>query len=159
VLGLPDRYFIDENMLSVGYALNAVRPDIAYPGHAVCTDIPREAKDPVWLPKVGQRGWAVVMRDKRIRHRPGERNLLARHRIRAFCLTGSGDQTSWEMLELLVRQWSNIEQRLLEIDGPFVYAITLNGLRRLAERQRPRAGSRAVGREASVPSGDLHPRC
>lgn len=128
---LPNRYFIDENMLSIGYALDAVREDIAYPGHRVCSDIARGTKDRIWLPKVGQRDWAVVMRDKRIRSRPGERELLRRHRIRAFCLTGSGDQSSWEMLQLLVRQWDSMEHWLLERDGPFLYAITRNGLRRL----------------------------
>jgi hypothetical protein len=131
VPGLPDRYFIDENMLSVGCALNAVRADIVYPGHGGCPDIPRGTKDPVWLPKVGARRWAVIMRDKRIRSRPGERERLRRHQVRAFCLTGSGDQTSWEMLDLLVRQWSSVEQRLRELDDPFLFAITLNGLRRL----------------------------
>jgi hypothetical protein len=131
VPGLPDRYFIDENMLSVGYALNAVRTDIVYPGHSDCPDIPRQTKDRVWLPRVGQRGWAVIMRDKRIRSRPGEREFLRRHHIRAYCLTGSGDQTSWEMLDLLVRQWGNIEERLRQMDGPFLFAVTLNGIRRL----------------------------
>jgi hypothetical protein len=110
VPGLPDRFFIDENMLGVGYSLNAVRADIVYPGHADCPDIPRGTKDPVWLPKVGQRGWAVVMRDKRIRSRPGERELLRRYRIRAFCLTGSGDQTSWET-NALIRCCCRAERR------------------------------------------------
>lgn len=128
---LPNRYFIDENMLGVGYALDAVRADIAYPGHRDCNDIARGTKDHIWLPRVGQRGWAVIMRDKRIRSRPGERELLRRHRIRAFCLTGSGDQTSWEMLQLLVRHWDSMQQRLLELDGPFLFGITRNGLRRL----------------------------
>jgi len=131
VPGLPDRYFIDEKMLSVGYALNAVRSDILYPGHDDCLDIPRGTKDSVWLRKVGQRGWAVIMRDKRIRSRPGERELLRRHHVRGFCLTGSGDQTSWEMLDLLVRQWEKVEQHLQEFDGPFLFSITINGLRRL----------------------------
>jgi hypothetical protein len=131
VAGLPERYFVDENMLSVGYALNAVRMDIAYPGHHVCPDVPRGTKDSVWLTKVGQRGWAVIMRDKRIRTRPGERELLRRYHIRAFCLTGSGDQTSWVMLEQLVKEWNNIERQLTQIQGPFLFGITLNGLRRL----------------------------
>ena len=129
--GLPDRYFIDENMLSVGYALNAVRADIIHPGHPDCPDIPHGTKDATWLPRVGARRWAVIMRDKRIRSRPGERELLRRHKIRAFCLTGSGDQTSWEMLDLPIRQWASIEQRLRDLDGPFLFAITLNGRRRL----------------------------
>lgn len=129
--GLPDRYFIDENMLSVGYALNAVRADIVHPGHGDCPEIPHGTKDRVWLPKVGARSWAVILRDKRIRSRPGERELLRRHHIRAFCLTGSGDQTSWQMLDLIVRQWDSIEDRLRELDGPFLFAITRSGLRRL----------------------------
>jgi hypothetical protein len=71
------------------------------------------------------------MRDKRIRSRPGESKALQRHNVRAFCLTGSGDQTSWDMLQLLVKQWPNIEAKLRDHDGPFIYSVTTQGLKRL----------------------------
>jgi hypothetical protein len=53
------------------------------------------AKDVDWLPIVRGRGWAVIMRDKRIRRRPVERQRFLDHGVRAFCLTGAGNQTSW----------------------------------------------------------------
>lgn len=125
--GPPDRFFVDESMLSIAKALRAVRDDVIHPGHADCPEIPLGAKDVDWLPLVGQAGWAVIMRDKRIRRRPAERQRFLDHGVRAFCLTGAGNQTSWQMLRVLVRYWDRIEEAAAQ-PGPFIYAVTGNGL-------------------------------
>lgn len=126
----PGRFFIDENMLGVAKALAYVRDDCVHPGHPDIPEIPTRALDSEWLPIVGERGWAVIMRDKKIRKRPGERERLLEHKVRAFCLTGSGNQRNWGMLELLVRNWPRIKERAAE-PGPFIYAVTSAGIRRL----------------------------
>jgi hypothetical protein len=122
------RYFVDESMLSIARALRAVRPDVVYPGHPDCPDIRLGARDVDWLPVVGRAGWAVIMRDKRIRRRPVERQRLVDHGVRAFCLTGAGNQSSWQMLQLVVRHWDRIERVAAE-PGPYLYALTTAGLR------------------------------
>lgn len=123
----PERFFIDENMLSIAKALVAVREDVVYPGHPDVPEIPRQTQDLDWLPIVGARGWAVIMRDKRIRRRAAEKQALIDHSVRAFCLTGAGNRTSWEMLRLIVRHWDAIETQA-QADGPFIYAVTNAGL-------------------------------
>lgn len=125
--GPPDRFFVDESMLSIAKALRAVRSDILHPGHPDCPTIPLGAKDVDWLPLVGQAGWPVIMRDKRIRRRPAERQRLVEHSVRAFCLTGSGNRTSWEMLRIVVRHWDRVETAATQ-SGPFIYALTASGL-------------------------------
>src|SRR5207248_11782635 len=39
-----------------------------------------------WLTCAGGQGWAVLMKDERIRYRPAERAALIDHHVRAFCL-------------------------------------------------------------------------
>ena len=58
---MPLRYFVDENMLAVGYALAAVRDDVAHPGHPLLPDVPRGTLDPVWLPLIGVSGYDLVV--------------------------------------------------------------------------------------------------
>lgn len=55
---MPDTgptWFIDENMLAIGKALDAVRNDVIYPGHPACP-IARGTLDEDWLPVVGDGG-------------------------------------------------------------------------------------------------------
>jgi len=85
---------------AVATAIAGVREDVLYAGGP---DAPTEdTKDPIWLPLAGQQDWIVLMRDKRIRTRPGERRALVDAGVRAFCLTHAGNYTRWEVLELLV---------------------------------------------------------
>ena len=44
--------------------------------------------DEEWLELAGSRGWAVLMKDKRIRYRPHEREAIERFRVCCFCLAG-----------------------------------------------------------------------
>jgi len=126
----PVEWFVDESMIAVGKALSVVRNDLVFPGHPNCP-IERGAPDEDWLPIVGARGWTVLMRDKRIRYRTSERRRLMEHGVRAYCLTGSGNRTRWEMLQLLVRHWDHIEDTSSQ-PGPFIYGVSSTGLRRLA---------------------------
>ncbi|NOX29927.1 MAG: hypothetical protein GXP35_07765 [Actinobacteria bacterium] len=131
--GEPDptfRWFVDESMIAIDKALASVRNDLVYPGHPDCP-IRRGMDDEDWLPIVGDNGWIVLMRDKRIRYRKPERDRLMAHDAKAFCLTGSGNKTRWDMLQLLVRHWDRIEDTAL-LPGPFIYGITSGGLRKLA---------------------------
>jgi hypothetical protein len=123
-------WFVDESMIAIGKALASVRNDLLYPGHPACP-VKRGALDEDWLPVVGSNGWVVLMRDKRIRYRRPERERLMQHGVKAFCLTASGNQTRWGMLQLLVRHWDRIEDTA-KLPGPFIYAVNSGGVRRLA---------------------------
>ena len=87
------------------------------------------------------------MRDKGIRRRPAQLAALREHRVKAFCLTRSGNALQWEMLVLLVRYWDAIEHRAAEEQGPFLYAITSQGLTRQSiERQTPQVRPERITR-------------
>ncbi len=43
--------------------------------------------DEEWLELAGTAGWAVFMKDTRIRYNPAERSAVLRHTVRCFCLT------------------------------------------------------------------------
>ncbi len=58
-------------------------------------------RDQQWLPIVGQLGWPVIMRDKRIRRRIREKAALVDAGVQAFVLTGSGQSTTWDQVLLL----------------------------------------------------------
>lgn len=124
------RWFVDESMIAIGKALAAVRADLVYPGHRDCP-VDRGAADEEWLPVVGDNGLIVLMRDKRIRYRRPERERLMDHGVKAFCLTASGNQSRWDMLQLLVRHWDRIEETAT-LPGPFIYGVSGSGLRKLA---------------------------
>lgn len=123
-------WFVDESMIAIGKALAAVRNDLVYPGHPKCP-IERGTDDEEWLPVIGQKGWTVLMRDKRIRYRRPERERLIENGVKAFCLAGSGNQSRWDMLKLLLRHWDRIE-KTAALDGPYIYAVTTGGIRRIA---------------------------
>ena len=72
--------------------------------------------------------WVFIMRVKRIRTRPGERQALLNASVRAFCMTHSGNSTRWEILELLVSRWRRIEQVATAIPGRYIYAVTAGGV-------------------------------
>jgi hypothetical protein len=82
------RFFVDESALGVGKALCAARRDVIYAGHALIPEVPLGTIDPVWIPAVAARGLAVIARDRHIRTKPGERELLRAHGLRVFWIGG-----------------------------------------------------------------------
>lgn len=117
---------------AVAQALALVRDDVLYPGLAGCPIDDPATRDVAWLPVAGEHGWVVLMRDKRIRTRPGERRRLAECGVRAFAMTGAGNYSRWLTLELLVRRWREIEAVAAAEPGPFIYSVTQSGVARLA---------------------------
>ena len=87
-------------MLAVGKALVAVRNDVTYPGRPDSPVTSADVDDSVWLGIVGAANLAVLMRDKKIRSRPAEREALAAAGVKAFVLARSGNAsrgTSWRL--------------------------------------------------------------
>jgi hypothetical protein len=125
-------YFVDASMRGVGKAMAMLRRDVVYPGYGAAADIEPDSPDPVWLPKVGSRGWVLLLRDRRIRTRPGERQALLEAGVRTFCLTASGNKSSWDIITLLTKNWTEIERIAHEIQGPYIYSVTTNGVRVLS---------------------------
>lgn len=110
------RFFVDENVIGLGRALAEARDDVLHPGHPDLPDVPRGTLDPDWLPTIAALELIVLTRDKRMRYKPGERQLLLEHGLRVVALTGTKNMTTWEMLELVVRGWAKLE-RLVKDQG------------------------------------------
>jgi hypothetical protein len=124
-------FYLDASIpVPVAKALSLVRPDIAYPGSIGCPVTGASMKDPIWLPLIGERGWPVIMRDKRIRDRPLERESFKAHRMKGFVLTGAGSYSRWQTLELLVRRWEDMTARV-DLPGPWMFALTQGPTREL----------------------------
>jgi len=80
--------------------------------------------DEEWLKLAGLRGWAVLMKDKRIRYNRRERDVVRTHGVRCFCLS-SQRLTGEEMARRYLRNLDAIT-RVCQEDGPFIYAVHHN---------------------------------
>ena len=125
---VPVRFFFDESLLGVGKAIAMVRPDSVYAGHPRCQIISGNL-DVEWLPIVASEDWIVILRDKRIRTRPTEHQLIARLKLRFFIMTGSNRLNSWDQLKILVRYWDKMEKIIQSRPvGPWIYRINKSGI-------------------------------
>ena len=89
----------------------------------------RPVPDEQWLELAGQSGWAVLMKDKRIRYNRRERDVVRAYRVRCFCLS-SQQLTGEAMARRYLRNLDAITRACQE-DGPFIYAVHHNRIERL----------------------------
>lgn len=123
------RFFVDESALGVGKALAIARKDVIHTGHPLIPEVPLGALDPIWIPAVAARGLAVLGRDRHIRTKPGEVELLREHSLRVFWIAGKRDLSTWDYLVRLVRRWDDIEDTLQTRGvGPWFMAVNETGL-------------------------------
>lgn len=119
------RLFVDESALGLGKALAVARRDVVHTGHPLVPEIPVGTIDPDWIPAVAARELAVIARDRRIRTKPGELELLRQHRLRVFWIAGKKDGTTWDWLVRIVRRWNDIED-VLANQGPGPRFMAIN---------------------------------
>lgn len=86
--------------------------------------------DEEWLELAGASGWAVFMKDTRIRYNPAERSSVLRHSVQCFCLT-SQSLSSDEMARRFLDNLDAIAQACADDPGPFIYAVHSNRIERL----------------------------
>ena len=87
--------------------------------------------DETWLELAGTSGWAVFMKDTRIRYNPAERDTALRHSVRCFCLTSqslSADAMAARFLDNL----DAIAEACAEGSDGFIYAVHANRIERLS---------------------------
>jgi hypothetical protein len=116
--------FIDRSVpKSVSEALKQVRDDVIWLEDRYSHD----AADALWLRDAGLSGWIVISRDKGIRTRPGERELLREHSVGAFILTQKRNPNRWEYLRLLCKTIDEMEQRFAATPRPFIFGVNAAG--------------------------------
>ena len=80
-------WFVDRSLgRAVAHALRAIGQEVVHHDDLFAPD----AADTEWLPVVGERGWALLTKDKAIRTRPIERDALMSAGVRAFFLSAGG---------------------------------------------------------------------
>src|SRR4051812_29674531 len=83
------KYVVDENLLSLGNGMVAVRDDTARFSRAPVEELlPRGIADTDWIPIVGDRGWVMTTNDRRLRTRPAEAALAIAHGLKVVHLHG-----------------------------------------------------------------------
>jgi hypothetical protein len=94
--------------------------------------IPADEKvmDEEWLKLAGTSGWAVFMKDTRIRYNPAERAAVLRHSVQCFCLT-SQSLSSDHMAQRFLDNLNTIAQACRDDEGPFIYAVHSTRIERL----------------------------
>jgi hypothetical protein len=60
-----------------------------------------------------------------------QRGLIIQYGIQAFALTRSGNAKRNELLELVQKFWNEIEEKVKNEPGPYIYAVRQQGLRLL----------------------------
>ena len=122
---MPAEFFVDENDLALGKALDEQYGTVVYPGHPDLPAVPRGSLDDEWLPVVGQARLVVITRDQRIRYRTVEKQLWKEHGVRGFVLTGRTSQSTEASLRILARHWPELTSlATARPDGPWMYAVT-----------------------------------
>lgn len=119
-----ERFYVDESAMGLAKSLAMARQDTIHVGHPLIPECPYGVPDTVWMPAVAERGLVVISRDRRIRSRPGEMELLREAGLRVFIIAGSRDQSTWQWLERVVRLWDRMEDVIDQSgEGPWCYAI------------------------------------
>jgi hypothetical protein len=62
-----------------------------------------DTDDEVWLRQAGHERWVVLMKDDRIRYRPGEQRAVIESGVACFCLHPSRGMTGEDMAEAFVK--------------------------------------------------------
>lgn len=132
MVGLDDvKYVVDENLLSLGNGMVAVRRDTArFSRPPVEELLPRGITDPEWIPIVGDRGWVIITNDKRLRTRPVEAELAITHKLKVVHLHGNvGTKPAWDQMVRIATRWSSIQNHVERTPaGPWWFSVRSSGV-------------------------------
>ncbi|MDN5851874.1 MAG: hypothetical protein L0K86_03320 [Actinomycetia bacterium] len=128
------RYYVDEDILGLGYAMMWARTDTVTCGETLVEDdLPRQIPDPAWIPFVATHGWVAITSNRKIRTNPIEGAAARTSGARIVCVHDErGDLNTWQKLGLLVLHWDKPERFVEEhAGGPWWLSVTRSGVREL----------------------------
>lgn len=130
-LGPLPKFFLDRSLgrRAVPDALRTAGWDVITLAEHYGMPADEQVADTEWIEEAAGRGWPILMKDKRIRHRRAEIDAVATHRARCFVIT-RGDLPSAEMVKRLVANQAAILIAVTE-PGPFIYSVQVDRLSRL----------------------------
>lgn len=85
--------------------------------------------DEEWLELAGARGWAVFMKDARVRYNLAEREAMKAHGVRCFCLSNQ-NLTGEAMAARFLDNLDALAAACAD-EGPFIYAVHQRRIERL----------------------------
>ena len=130
MLGSP-HFFVDRSLgrirvpgrlRAAGWSLTTLAEHYGIPAD-------EEIEDVEWLALAGTRGWAVLMKDDRIRRRPAEISALKAAGVHAFCIANA-NLGSEQQVQLFLQHQEQIFRRCVEA-GPTLDSISKSGIRRI----------------------------
>lgn len=85
----PLRFFIDRSLgrKAVPEALRANGWQLITLAEHYGMPADERVADTEWIQEASRRGWAILMKDKRIRHRRAEIEAVTQHKARCFVIT------------------------------------------------------------------------
>lgn len=117
-------FFFDNDLsYRLAQGLHAFGEDVRH----LREEFPPSTPDEVWIPQIGQRGWFLVSRDKRIARDPAKRQALTQAGVGAFFFTQKKELPLWGWVETVVRRWAEIKRWAESHQKPFVVGIPERG--------------------------------
>lgn len=107
----------------VAEALKRVRSDVSW----LEDHFAHSTKDPDWLAVAGRNDWLVILRDKKIRTRHGERQAIIDNGVGCFILNQGSDPTKWQYLRLLALTLDEMIDKFRKTARPFIYTVSREG--------------------------------
>jgi hypothetical protein len=128
--GLPD-LFLDRSLgrIKVPQTLRAAGLQLVTLAEHYGVPADESVADTEWLQLAGTEGWAVFMKDERIRYTPAEKAAVEQHAVRCFCLT-RGNLTGEHMAQRFLDNLDAITAACAS-EGPFIYAVHATRIVRL----------------------------
>jgi hypothetical protein len=96
----------------------------------------QQVDDPMWLDRCGRERWVAITKDKGIRHRPAEIQMVLQARVRMFIISAGG-LTALEQAELIVEAIPAMRRWVLSTPPPFAVRI-MSGARTVLVAHAPR---------------------
>lgn len=127
----PPRFFLDRSLgrKAVPEALRADGWDVITLAEHYGMPADEQVADTDWIKEAATRGWLVLMKDKRIRHRQVEIAAVVQHKARCFVIT-RGDLCSADMAQRFTTNKAAILLAVAE-PGPYIYSVQTDRIVRL----------------------------
>jgi hypothetical protein len=131
----PLKFFLDRSLgrKAVPEALRADSWQLVTLAEHYGVPADEQVADAVWIEEAAKRGWPILMKDKRIRHRSAEIGAVVEHCARCFVIT-RGDLPSSEMINRFIGNKASIFAAAVE-PGPYIYSVQIDRLSRLYPSQ------------------------
>jgi PIN domain-containing protein len=88
---------------------------------------PPDHPDEMWIPNIGERGWIAVTRDKNIRRKRRQRDLVAASKLRLFVFNQRQQMNRLDYLEAILRNWRRMLHFSAENEAPALITISKDG--------------------------------